>query len=274
MSWTSKGRRPERSLRRLADGREGLEDELVELLPVLEPLLELGGLPDELRVRERLEVGLERRHVVRLLGELLEPPAFADAQEFLECSVVRHQLSRVAEAREGLCRSPRGACRGASPARSTRRSGRRRPLPAPEVDSAVGRPSISSARSPSWVDGQHQLLSLGIGRKLRDLDREPLRPPRSILRAGCRRPDTGARARLRAPWRGRRRAPSRLRYGWGRAPATTTKTHVSPAEPAVGGRDRIPLPRARNSGDPCLDPAERARVCDVAAQLSWGSMSP
>jgi len=43
---------------------------------------------------------------------------------------------------------------------------------------------------------------------------------------------------------------------------------------AVGGGDRIPLPRARNSGDPCLDPAKSAWVCDVAGQLSWGSMSP
>ena len=32
------GTQAERSLRRLADGREGLEDELVELLTVLEPL--------------------------------------------------------------------------------------------------------------------------------------------------------------------------------------------------------------------------------------------
>jgi hypothetical protein len=47
MSWTSKGRRP---IGRFADGRVGLEDELVELLAVLEPLPELDGLGCELLV--------------------------------------------------------------------------------------------------------------------------------------------------------------------------------------------------------------------------------
>ena len=42
-----------------AEFKERLEDELVQLLPVLETLLELGGLSHELLVRERLEVGLE-----------------------------------------------------------------------------------------------------------------------------------------------------------------------------------------------------------------------
>jgi hypothetical protein len=47
-----------------------------------------------------------------------------------------------------------------------------------------------------------------------------------------------------------------------------------PARAAVRRDDGVPLPRAGNSGDPCFDPAERARICEVAAQLSWGSMSP
>jgi hypothetical protein len=46
------------------------------------------------------------------------------------------------------------------------------------------------------------------------------------------------------------------------------------AGPAVGGDDRVPLPRARYPGDPRFDPAEGARIGEVAAQLSWGSMSP
>ena len=33
------------------------------------------------------------------------------------------------------------------------------------------------------------------------------------------------------------------------------------------GRDRIPFPRTRDAGDTRLDPAERARVVDVAPRL-------
>src|SRR4026209_1711032 len=99
MSWTSNGRSPRARFPGARTGRNRLEDELVELLAVLEPLLELGGLPLELLVRKRLEAGLERGDVVRLFGELLEAPALADPQEFLECSVVLgHQLSRVPNA--------------------------------------------------------------------------------------------------------------------------------------------------------------------------------
>ena len=47
-----------------------------------------------------------------------------------------------------------------------------------------------------------------------------------------------------------------------------------PARAAVGCDDGVPLPCAGDSGDPRFDPAERARICEVAAQLSWGSISP
>ena len=47
-----------------------------------------------------------------------------------------------------------------------------------------------------------------------------------------------------------------------------------PARAAVGRDDRVPLPRARDPGDPRFDPAEGARIGEVAAQVSWGSMSP
>lgn len=47
-----------------------------------------------------------------------------------------------------------------------------------------------------------------------------------------------------------------------------------PVRPALGGDNRVPLSRARDPGDPGLDPAERAGIGDVAAQDSWGSMSP
>ena len=75
-----------RALERLAHGGERLEEELVERLAVLDALLELGRLGRELGVGELLEVRLERADVGRLLGEPLEAPAFADAQDLLELS--------------------------------------------------------------------------------------------------------------------------------------------------------------------------------------------
>jgi len=44
--------------------------------------------------------------------------------------------------------------------------------------------------------------------------------------------------------------------------------------PAVGCYDRIPLARPRDPRDPGLDPAERPGISEVAAQESWGSISP
>ncbi len=52
--------------------------------PFSSPLPELGRLAGELGVGELLELGLERADVGRLLGEPLETPAFADAQDFFE----------------------------------------------------------------------------------------------------------------------------------------------------------------------------------------------
>ena len=74
----------DRPLERLAHGRIRLEEDLLERLAVLDALLELGGLAAQLVVRERLELGLERADVGRLLGEPLDPPALADAQDLLE----------------------------------------------------------------------------------------------------------------------------------------------------------------------------------------------
>ena len=76
------------ALERLADGREGLEEEILERLAVVHALLELGGLPAQLLVGELLEVGLERRDVGSLAGKPLEAPPFAHAQDFFEPSVV------------------------------------------------------------------------------------------------------------------------------------------------------------------------------------------
>ena len=74
----------DRALERLAHGRVRLEDQLLERLAVLEPLLELGGLSAQLVVGQLLEVGLERADVRRLLGEALETASLAHAQDALE----------------------------------------------------------------------------------------------------------------------------------------------------------------------------------------------
>ena len=67
------------ALARLADGRERLEEQLLDRLAVLEPLPELGGLAAQLVVAQRLELGLERGDVVGLLGQPFQPPALAEA---------------------------------------------------------------------------------------------------------------------------------------------------------------------------------------------------
>ncbi len=74
----------DRSLEGFPHRGERLEDEILERLPVLEPLLEIGGLPSELGVRERLELGLERADVRRLLLQALETPSLAHAEDSLE----------------------------------------------------------------------------------------------------------------------------------------------------------------------------------------------
>ena len=71
---------------RLAHGGEGLEDELVERLAVLVPLLELDRLRAQLVVGERLELRLEGRDVGSLLLQPLQAPPLAEAQDLLECA--------------------------------------------------------------------------------------------------------------------------------------------------------------------------------------------
>src|SRR3989442_3731757 len=68
----------------LPNGGEGLEEELLQGFPLLEPLLELRRLGPELLVGESLELGLDRRDVGRLLGEPLHAAALADAEDLLE----------------------------------------------------------------------------------------------------------------------------------------------------------------------------------------------
>ena len=75
---------PEGALGGLTDCGEGLEEQFLKRLAVLQPLLEVDRLLGELRVGELFEIGLERGDVGRLLGEPLDTPAFAGAQYFLE----------------------------------------------------------------------------------------------------------------------------------------------------------------------------------------------
>jgi hypothetical protein len=258
---------PESALRRFADGRERLEDELVELLAVLEPLLELGGLPLELLVRKRLEAGLERGDVVRLFGELLEAPALADPQEFLECSVVLgHQLSRVPNPRAGLCRFPRGRGQDAWRGRNTRRSGLRRLLRAPESPlQSVARRSRAHALPPgSW---SASALPLDIGRKLRNLDPDP---PIAHVEPCWRIPTArygGSRASRNALARHGTGPESAPRWIGSRS-GTTAKTQVSPLVPQsavttashsrVRGIPEIPASTQRNALGSVRSPLRRA----------------
>ncbi len=85
-----------RALARLANGRERVEDELVEALAVLEPLAERGRQTLQLCVGELLVLRLERRDVRGLLLETLDAPALADAQDLLHSSELLRHGSRVA----------------------------------------------------------------------------------------------------------------------------------------------------------------------------------
>src|SRR5918995_462700 len=74
----------DRALEGLPDRRKGLEEELLERLPALQALLELPGLAGERLVGELLELGLERPDVGGLIGQPLEAPSFAEAEDLLE----------------------------------------------------------------------------------------------------------------------------------------------------------------------------------------------
>ena len=113
----------DRAPERLAHRGVRLEDELLERLAVLDPLLELGGLAGELVVRELLEVGLERADVRGLLAEALEPAALADAEDALELPEVTAWTSGLGYRLGALANrgSPtRGRFTGSTPLRRRR----------------------------------------------------------------------------------------------------------------------------------------------------------
>jgi hypothetical protein len=77
------------TLARLARGSERLVEDVVERLAVRDPLLELGGLREQLGVGQIREIGLERGDVRRLLREALEAATFAETQDLLEPAEAR-----------------------------------------------------------------------------------------------------------------------------------------------------------------------------------------
>src|SRR4029079_6498347 len=67
-----------------------LEEQLVEFLAVLQALPELRCLAAQLRVRQRLELRLERGDVPGLLLQAFHPPPLAEAESLLERAELRH----------------------------------------------------------------------------------------------------------------------------------------------------------------------------------------
>src|SRR5439155_20592130 len=74
----------------------GLREEGVELLAVVDPLAEVGGLGGELLVREGLRLPLPVVHGARKILDLLEPPALTGVEDEVECthkSVIKYDAN-------------------------------------------------------------------------------------------------------------------------------------------------------------------------------------
>ena len=76
-------------LARLAHGSERLVEDVVERLAVRDPLLELGGLREQLGVVQIHEIGLERGDVCGLLRKALEAASLTETQDLLEPAKAR-----------------------------------------------------------------------------------------------------------------------------------------------------------------------------------------
>jgi len=74
----------ENPLAGLSDGGERLGHQRVEGLPCFIALLEFLGLPPQLVIRHRLEVGLDRVHLVRDDPQLLQLAALAHVQHLVQ----------------------------------------------------------------------------------------------------------------------------------------------------------------------------------------------
>src|SRR5207244_9415893 len=143
----------ERALGSLANGRVGLEEQLLERLAVLVALLELDGLGGELLVGEVLEVRLQAGHVFRLRLQALEPPAFAEPEDFFEAAeILCHSRPRVAagsNALGGRARTRRRSGCRSSGARQESVSGPRCARRAALARSRYAGASRAASRAPS-----------------------------------------------------------------------------------------------------------------------------
>ena len=160
---------------RLADGGVRLEEQVLEHLAVVEPLPELGRLRAQLLVRERLELGLERRDVRGLVLNPLHATALADAENLFESAELRHH--RQGTARRGPnCRS---AALGSSYSGSTDDLPglAAEPVCADDVlgplecgDRAESVPAVDDERPLAVVDGELDLVA-GDSGQVENLDR-------------------------------------------------------------------------------------------------------
>ena len=92
--WTSNRRCPDSRLRASRTAANASKRTSSSDSPFSRRCLNSAGLREQLGVRQRLEVRLERGDVRRLLGEALEAPAFADAQHLLEAAEARGRAWR------------------------------------------------------------------------------------------------------------------------------------------------------------------------------------
>ena len=231
----------DRALERLPDRRERLEEDVVEVLAVLDALLELDRLRGELVVGQLLELGLERADVARLLGEALEAPAFAEAENLFEAAELLRRAQGTA--------TPRG---------------RRPDLPEVAVQAFCVHGELRPSRSPrssragsepkTWlpVDGQLDRpvavgevdrVAAGRVRKLEHLDPARLDAPTASRRGGRRARDTAAQLLLdrAASARATRRDPPRreacrrgARRTHGVRPRSSGRIHGDDRVPARG----------------------------------------
>ena len=93
-------------LARLAHGSERLVEDVVERLAVRDPLLELGGLREQLGVGQILEIGLERGDVRGLLRKALEAAALAETEDLLEPAEARGGHGQRVPGSRGATRAP------------------------------------------------------------------------------------------------------------------------------------------------------------------------